>query len=76
MSPLDIMIKLSPAQERFLLDTRPYVKGSYHSPAVRTMRSLETKKLIVVDAETDGRSYTTTLTPIGHAVRRKLVRRR
>jgi hypothetical protein len=76
MSPLNAVIKLSDAQRRFLLDKRPYVKGGYHSPAVRTMRALAAKGLITFTAYygLGIDAYETELTKQGRAVRSKLAR--
>lgn len=78
MNVLAARSKLSDAQRAFLLDTRPYVKGGYNSPAVRTMRSLAVRGLITFTAYYGlGRdAYETELTKEGRAVRRKLARRK
>lgn len=41
MERVVIVKRLSCAQKKFLLDPRPYVKGPYGHPVVRTMLSLE-----------------------------------
>lgn len=67
---VNLVAALSEAQKAFLLDPRPYVKGGDASPAVRTMRSLERRELISVEAIPCGgrTSYATTLTEIGRRV--------
>lgn len=67
---------LSDAQKAFLRDSRPYVKGGIHHPAVRTMRSLERRGLITVEYIPGGslNTYETKPTELGNEAIKILLR--